>query len=67
VIGRHEANRQRRLKLQQHSVVRQRVRGLFQIDRQLVRLASFHQLMNEFGRGEEGDGEAALTSGEAER
>ena len=30
-------------------------------------VARFHQLMNEPGRGEEGDGEAALTSGEAER
>jgi hypothetical protein len=28
-------------------------------------VARFHQLMNEPGRGEEGDGEAALTSGEA--
>jgi hypothetical protein len=33
----------------------------------LSRYARFHQLMNEPGRGEEGDGEAALTSGEAER
>jgi hypothetical protein len=30
-------------------------------------VARFHQLMNEPGRGEEGDGKAALTSGEAER
>jgi hypothetical protein len=30
-------------------------------------VARFHQLMNEPGRGEEGDGEAALISGEAER
>jgi hypothetical protein len=30
-------------------------------------VARFHQLMNEPGRGEEGDREAALTSGEAER
>src|ERR1700737_5438260 len=30
-------------------------------------VARFHQLMNEAGRGEEGNGEAALTSGEAER